>query len=261
VPTRTPTEPAPLPAFFAPAPPRVFAHRGLAIDAPENTPLAFAKAIAAGAGYIETDVHASADGIAMIAHDEDLKRTAGRDVRVAQLTKSELARLDLGQQQHMPTLAEVLDGFPETRFNIDIKSVDAVDPVVRTILDLKAVDRVLVSSFDERRRRAAVAALPGVATSASATRFLRALAAAKVGADAAVRRALRGIHAVQIPERALRVSTITPRTLSAFHAAGVEVHVWTINEPDRMRLLLDAGVDGIVTDRADLALQVVAERG
>lgn len=260
MPTRAPHDPQhPLP-FFAPAGPRVFAHRGLAIDAPENTPLAFLKAIAAGVDYIETDVHASADGVAMIAHDEDLKRTAGRDVRVAQLTKSELARLDLGQQQHMPTLAEVLDAFPETRFNIDVKSADAVEPVVRTIRDLGAVDRVLVSSFDERRRRAAVEALPGVATSASATRFLHALLRAKLGASSAVRRALAGVHAVQIPERALRVSTITPKTIAAFHDAGVEVHVWTINDPDRMRSLLDLGVDGIVTDRADLALAVVAER-
>lgn len=238
----------------------MFAHRGLALDAPENTPLAFAAAIAAGVDYIETDVHASADGVAMIAHDPDLKRTAGRDVRVAQLTKAELRRLDLGEGQHLPSLAEVLDGFPETRFNIDIKSPDAVEPTVRAILDLDAVDRVLVSSFDERRRRAAVDRLPGVATSASSTRFLEALAAAKIGAAGGVRRALRGIHAVQIPERALRVSTITPRTVAAFHAADVEVHVWTINDPDRMRSLLDLGVDGIVTDRADLALQVVEGR-
>mgnify|MGYP003440318369 FL=1 len=260
MPTRTTREPTPLPQFFAPSAPRVFAHRGLALDAPENTPLSFVKAIAAGVEYIETDVHASADGVAMIAHDVDLTRTAGRDVRVSQLTKSELSRIDLGQQQHVPTLAEVLDGFPETRFNIDIKSADAVDPVVKTILDLGAVDRVLVSSFDEGRRRAAVDQLPGVATSASATRFVTALLRAKVGASGAVRRALVGVHAVQIPERALRISTITPRTVAAFHDAGVEVRVWTINDPDRMRALLDLGVDGIVTDRADLALAVVAER-
>ena len=260
VPKPTAADPGAPHPFFLPPRPRVFAHRGLATEAPENTPLAFAAAIAAGAEYIETDVHASADGVAMIAHDPDLQRTAGRDVRVSQLTKVELGRLDLGERQHMPTLAEVLDGFPETRFNIDIKSADAVEPTVRTILDLGAVDRVLVSSFDERRRRAAVDRLPGVATSASSTRFVEALAAAKLGLRSGVVRALRGMQAVQIPERALRISTITPRTIAAFHAASVEVHVWTINDPVRMAELLDLGVDGIVTDRADLALQVVAAR-
>ncbi len=243
--------------YFDPPLPRVLAHRGLAAEAPENTPLAFLKALSAGARYLETDVRASADGIAVISHDEDLRRIAGRDVRVAQLTKPELARLDLGEGQHIPTLAEVLDAFPEARFNIDVKSADAVEPTVRAILDLGATDRVLVSSFDERRRRAAVAGLPGVATSASATRFLRALIGGKTGIAPVLRRALRGIDAVQIPERAVGLTTITPRTVAAFHAAGVEVHVWTVNDPGRMRELLDLGVDGIVTDRADLALEVV----
>lgn len=222
--------------------------------------LAFAAAIAVGAEYIETDVHASADGIAMVAHDADLARTAGRDLRIAQLTKAELGRLDLGERQHVPTLAEALDGFPETRFNIDIKADDAVAPTVRTIRDLRAVDRVLVSSFDERRRRAAVAALPGVATSASAARMLPALLGGKLGVGAIVRRALGGLDAVQIPERAIGLSTVTPRMIEAFHAAGVEVHIWTVNEPERMRELLDLGVDAIVSDRADLALEVVAAR-
>lgn len=243
--------------YFAPPRPRVLAHRGLALDAPENTPLAFLKAVAAGAEYLESDVRASADGVAVLAHDEDLRRVAGRDVRVAQLTRSELGRLDLGHGQHIPTLAEALDAFPETRFNLDIKSQDAIGPAVQVVQELRATDRVLVSSFNERRRRAAVAALPGVATSASATRFLPALLSGKAGVGAAVRRALRGIDAVQIPERALRMSTVTPRTVAAFHDAGVEIHVWTVDDPDRMRALLALGVDGIVTDRADLALEVV----
>ena len=75
-----------------------------------------------------------------------------------------------------------------------------------------------------------------------------------------MRRALAGLHAVQIPERALGLSTVTPARIRAFHAAGVEVHVWTINDPATMHHLLDRGVDGIVTDRADLALAVIAER-
>jgi glycerophosphoryl diester phosphodiesterase len=71
---------------------------------------------------------------------------------------------------------------------------------------------------------------------------------------------LSGVHAVQIPERALGGETTTPRLLRAFHAAGVEVHVWTINDPTVMRALLARGVDGIVTDRADLAIEVIGSR-
>ncbi|MBO9578811.1 MAG: glycerophosphodiester phosphodiesterase, partial [Microbacteriaceae bacterium] len=96
--------------------------------------------------------------------------------------------------------------------------------------------------------------LPGVATSASADRFVRALLAGKAGFGPGVRRALRGIDAVQIPERALRLRTTTPRLIRAFHRAGVEVHIWTVNDPVRMAELFELGVDGVVTDRADLGV-------
>lgn len=241
-------------AFFSPASPRVFAHRGLALEAPENTMLAFLKALSIGADYLETDVHASSDGVSVIAHDETLSRVAGRPVRVDHLTIAELRRVDLGEGQSFASLAEVLDAFPEARFNIDLKSDAAVDPTVEAILEAGAVDRVLVASFDDRRRLAAVKRLPGVATSASKRASSRAVAAARLGILPAVRRALHGVDAVQLPEKFKGVNLITPRLLSTMKAAGVEVHVWTINDVPTMERLLSMGVDGIVTDRADLAL-------
>ncbi len=257
---RSPRQPATLTGYLSPARPRVFAHRGLAVDAPENTLLAFARAVAAGATYIETDVHASSDGVAIIAHDPDLSRVAGRDLRVDQLTLAELEKIDLGHGQSFCTLARALDAFPSTRFNIDVKSKAAVAPTIATILKLEAIQRVLVTSFDERRRAAVIRDLPGVASSASAARLTPALIAAGLGITPLVRWALRGLVAVQVPEKAIGLTITRPRMIRAFHAAGVEVHVWTINEPNRMRELLDLGVDGIITDRADLALEVLDER-
>lgn len=219
--------------------------------------LAFAKAVAVGVDYIETDVHGSADGAAVIAHDADLSRVANREVRVSQLTLAELRRIDLGHGQNFCSLAEALDTFPETRFNIDLKSQDAVAPTVEVIRAARATGRVLVTSFSDRRRSAAVAGLAGVATSASAGSFARALIAGKLGSTSLVRRALAGVVAVQVPERALGLRVTTDRMLRQLHDAGVEMHVWTINDPVRMRELLQLGVDGIVTDRADLALEVV----
>lgn len=241
--------------YFDPPRPRLLAHRGLAIDAPENTPLAFARAIEVGAVYIETDVNASSDAVAIISHDPDLSRVAGRPEQVGQLTARQLARIDLGQDQGLVPLAEVLDGFPETRFNIDVKDPLAVGPTADAIRRTNAIDRVLVTSFSGARRRATVALLPRVATSASAGPFILALLAGKVGFTPGVTRALRNIDAVQIPERALGMSTVTSRAIRAFHAAGVEVHVWTVNSPKRMRELFALGVDGVVTDRADLAVR------
>ncbi len=235
----------------------MLAHRGLAIGAPENTLLAFAKAVAVGVTHIETDVHASSDGIAVISHDPDLSRLLGRDTRVSELTMAQLGRLELGNGQVFSSLAEALDGFPETRFNIDVKSADAVEPTIRAIRAANATSRVLVTSFSERRRAAAVRDLPGVASSASAPLFGVALVAGKLGLSSLLRLALRNVDAVQIPERAAGMNTVTPRQLRLVHAAGIEVHVWTVNDVPTMTRLLDLGVDGLVTDRADLAMELL----
>lgn len=235
----------------------MLAHRGLAIDAPENTLLAFARAVAVGATHLETDVHASLDGVAMVSHDPDLHRLADRDLGIAQLTSHELRRIDLGHGQSFCSLAEALDGFPDARFNIDIKAADAVGPTVDAITRAGAIDRVLIGSFSARRRLGAVRRLPGVATSVSARGAVAAVAAASAGRIGVLRRVLAGVHAVQLPTTMLGMHPFTPRAVRAFHEAGVEVHAWTINDPAEMDLLLAAGVDGLVSDRADLALDAV----
>jgi glycerophosphoryl diester phosphodiesterase len=238
----------------------VLAHRGLALDAPENTLLAFAKALAVGVEFIEKDVHESADGVAIVSHDPDLSRVAGREIRVDQMTVAELRRIDLGFGQGFSTLAEALDGFPDARFNIDVKSPGVVLPAVEAIRAQGAIGRVLVTSFSDSRRRAAVRALPGVATSASFGTGARVLAASKLRLARQVRRLLRSVDAVQLPERWKGIRVITPPLVRMAHSAGVEVHVWTVNDPSDMHRLLDLGVDGIVTDRADLAVEVLRSR-
>jgi len=245
--------------YLAPAKPRVFAHRGLARPAPENTLLAFLSALSAGATHIETDVHASLDGIAVISHDADLAGL-GRDVRIAQLTLVELKRISLGEGQTFTSLSEALEAFPEALFNIDVKSDTAVEPTARAILANHATARVLITSFSEDRRRRTAALLPGVVTSASSPVVAKAVLAAALGLTGLARRALRGFVAVQVPERAGMLRIVTPRFIHMMHAVGVEVHVWTVNDPAAMRRLLALGVDGIVTDRCDLAAAVIAER-
>ncbi|WP_374010540.1 glycerophosphodiester phosphodiesterase family protein [Leifsonia sp. LS-T14] len=164
--------------FLDGRPPRVIAHRGLAIDAPENTLLAFARALSARATHLETDIHASADGVAVIAHDADLTRVAGRDVTIAHLTMPELRRIDLGHGQGFCTLAQALDAFPDARFNIDVKDARAAAPAVEAIRAARAVDRVLITSFSPQRRRAVTDQLPGVASSPAVSEFLPILAGA-----------------------------------------------------------------------------------
>ena len=218
--------------------------------------LAFLTALSVGAEYLETDVHASHDGIAVISHDDDLARLAGKQVRIDQLTMAELQQIGLGHGQAFCSLAEALDAFPTARFNIDIKSDAAVEPTAQAILSAGAVSRVLIASFSDRRRKAAVRMLPGVATSASSRASLWTVVAARLGLVGPVRMLLRRLDAVQLPETVKGIRIVTPRLVRVVHRAGAEVHVWTINDVPAMTRLLAMGVDGIVTDRADLAIDL-----
>lgn len=239
-------------AFFDGAKPRVFAHRGLHTEHPENTRGAFAAALAIGVTYIETDVVASLDGVAMIAHDLTLDRVAGIHGAVGEFTAAALAEVDLGGEGFM-TLREALSEFPQARFNIDVKDECAIADVVTSIRELQAENRVLVTSFSASRRRAVAAALPTVASSASSTEFLRIFAATSLWITPPLPR----IQAIQIPASAYGIPTVTRSLVERYHRLGLEVHVWTVNDEAEMRRLLALGVDGIVSDRADIARTVV----
>ena len=241
-------------AFLSPPGPRILAHRGLSTQAPENTLLAFLQAIIHGATHLETDVHASRDGVAVISHDPVLPDGGPA---VNGLTMAQLSRVDLGEGQSYCSLAEALAAFPQARFNIDVKSADAVLPAARAIRAAAASRRVLLTSFSESRRRRVLREVPGAATSASAQGVALMLAAVGLRQHWALPRILRGIDAIQVPVSAGRLRIVTPRVVRHMHAIGVEVHVWTVNDPALMGRLLELGVDGLVTDRPDVAVRVV----
>ncbi|ROQ05506.1 glycerophosphoryl diester phosphodiesterase [Rathayibacter sp. PhB93] len=241
------------PPFLSGRRPRVIAHRGFAPGGEGNTLESFERALAAGADLLETDVRASLDGVAVLVHDEEVADERGVRHRIETTRWEELADLVLPSGERLLPLAEALRLLPHARFNIDVKARTAVVPVVEAVRAAGARDRVLITSFSESRRRAAVRRLPGVATSASAPRFVAALVGAHLGSPALVRRALRGIDALQVPERAAGLQVTAPRILARLRTTGAEIHLWTINDPRRMRALLDLGVDGLVTDRTDLA--------
>jgi glycerophosphoryl diester phosphodiesterase len=161
------------------------------------------------------------------------------------------------------TLAQALDAFPTVRFNLDVKAKDAATEVGRIVAP--HAQRVLLTSFSDERRRAALAAAENTglgirpATSGGSTTIARVLSALSVRSSRLVGRALAGIDALQVPERQGRLRIVTPRLIAAAHRHDVEVHVWTVNDPADMRRLVAMGVDGLVTDRADLALSIVCE--
>ncbi|WP_298036141.1 glycerophosphodiester phosphodiesterase family protein [uncultured Microbacterium sp.] len=244
--------------------PRVLAHRGLITGAGadsgiwENTAAAFAAAHAAGAEYVETDCRVTADGDVVLFHDERLTRMLKDHRAVSQVRTREL-RERFAAHGGLLTVGEMLEMFPETRFNIDVKT-DAAAQVLGPIIAPHA-HRVLVTSFVDSRRERAVSAVLAAgakirpATSAGQRTTMRVRAASAVGLSAAG--ALRGIDALQIPERFGALRVLTPSLLRAARRSGVEVHVWTVNEPAEMRRLIGLGADGVVTDRADLALKAL----
>lgn len=250
-------------SYFSPAPPRVLAHRGLARSVPENSLAAFAAALEVGATHIETDAVASADGVAVLWHDPTLARFDGSEVKVDSLTWGALQRRvsSLDERSTLTTLADALDAFPAARFNIDVKTAAAVVPVAEAVLAAGAAERVLLTSFAESRARAVWRAVPAAARSATRERMIAALLAVELGSERLLARALSGIDALQIPERAGGLTLTHPKRLAAFRRHVREVHVWTVNEAIDMRRLWDGGIDGIVTDRADIAMRVRGELG
>ena len=249
------------PYFAGTRHPRVFAHRGLATGDDggngvwENTAAAFAAAHAAGADYIESDCQVTADGDVVLFHDDTLERLSGDPRRVSDVRTRELAEL-FSAHGGLLTVAEALDAFPESRFNIDVKSAAAAEPLGSILAP--HTERVLVTGFDDSTRLAALAAInragaalaPATSGGKKVIAAVRALTAARLSPA----RVLRSVDALQIPERHRGLRILTPALLRAAHAHHVEVHVWTVNDPDDMTRLIAMRVDGVVTDRADVAL-------
>jgi glycerophosphoryl diester phosphodiesterase len=221
---------------------------------------AFAAAVAAGVTHLETDVHATADGALVAFHDARLERLTDLTGAVADVPWTTLQRARLGAER-VPLLEDVLAAWPSVRVNVDLKSVAAVAPFAELVRRTASSDRICVASFSDRRRRAVVRALAGagpVAYSLGVAGSATAVSLAAAGAPAPVlRRALQGAVALQLPDRGRRIPVITRRLVRAVQQAGAQVHAWTVDDPARMRELLDLGVDAIVTNRADLAVPLV----
>jgi len=239
--------------------------------APENTTAAFAAATALGFRHLETDVHLTADGVLIAFHDEQLDRVTDRTGTIRDLPWSEVGQARIAGSEPIPTLDELLETFPDTWFNIDAKSDDAVIPLARTLQRHDAIDRVCVAAFsDERLRRIRRLLGPTLCTAASPREVTSLIGAGRVAGFAPGRtgrnRSTPAIpmgpyQCVQVPVRHGRIPLVTPAFLAAVHDRGCRVHVWTIDDPDEMHRLLDLGVDGIMTDRPSVLRTVLLDRG
>lgn len=227
----------------------------------ENTLHAFTEAVAMGYRYLETDVHATADGVLIAFHDSKLDRVTDLTGRISQTPYARIREARIHGLDHIPTLTELFTAFPDARFNIDAKSAGSIDLLARTIADFDAHDRVCVSSFGLARlhrlrrllgpRTASAASPLGVAVN----RFLPWLTAALNTAAPVLQ--------IPVDRRFIgpRLEVLTKGLVDTVHAAGKRLHVWTIDDPAKINRLIDIGVDGIFTDRIDVLKDVLVARG
>jgi glycerophosphoryl diester phosphodiesterase len=247
--------------------PLVFAHRGGRALGPENTIAAFDLGMAAGADGLELDVQLSRDGHVVVCHDPTLDRTTDAIGPLADRTAAEQAAvnasvrygIDLempwtGAPAGLPTLDEVLARYPRASVIIEMKGdrTDLGPAVVEAVRRARAGSRVCLGSFSSAVLAAARRAGPELVTSASREEALRALQRSWLWLSPG----RVAYKAFQVPERAGRLRVVSPRFLRSVHRAGCAVHVWTVNDEADMRRLFDWGVDGIITDRPDVAVWV-----
>ncbi len=242
--------------------PLAIAHRGFSREGLENSLTAFQAALDLGFCYVETDLNTTADGVTVVFHDPTLDRTTDQSGVIAKLRYSEVSRARIGGREVIATLREFVTALPSACFNIDVKDAGSVRNLVDIIEELRLHERVCVTSFSEKRRRKVLAGLSRPVSSSPGKVLLVAYFLLSPWLPPSVTRALMcSVDVLQIPRSYKGMELVTPKNIRRAHFLGLKVHVWTIDDPAEMHELFDLGVDGMMTDRADLLVDVMRERG
>jgi glycerophosphoryl diester phosphodiesterase len=249
----------------------VIAHQGGRGLWPDNTIYAFERAVAMGVDVLEMDVHTTADGVMVTMHDETVERTTNGSGPIRSYTLAELKQLDAGykwtdddgatypyrgQGITVPTLEEIFTAFPDIPMNIEIKQAEPanVAEFCQMLRDFDREERVLVGSFDPDTVLAFRQACPEVATSVTETEARRFLTLNTIFLGAVYRPPC---EAFSVPEYHGDMHVVTGRFVDVVHSHNMDVHVWTVNDEESMRRLIELNVDGIITDYPDRLLRVL----
>ena len=247
-------------AFLDAPTPLAMAHRGGAIEHLENTMPAFQACVDLGYRYIETDVRVTADGVLVAFHDPTLERVTDRVGRIEHQPWSEVARVRIGGREPILRLEDLLGAWPDVRFNLDIKAAGVLAPLVRMVRRLDCADRICLGSFSDARIAAARRLFgPAVCTSLGP----RGVAALRLSSYSPRAAGLVRIQAgcAQVPLQLGGRALVDERFIAAAHARGLQVHVWTVDDPDDCTAMLDLGVDGVMTDRPTMLRELLEKRG
>lgn len=234
--------------------PVIFGHRGASAHAPENTLAAFELAREQGADAVELDVKLSADGIPVVIHDHTVGRTTNGSGTVADLELATLQKLDAGNGQRIPTLAEVFAAVGQVLYinveltNYTTKNDDLVEKVVDVVKEYKMQERIIFSSFLAKNLHRVAELLPNTPRGLLAMPTVLGIFARSFGFRSNLYQA---IHP--------SIRNLSKRMTEQAHQRGQRVNAWTVNTPEQMRKLKDWGVDGIITDDPQLAVKVLRE--
>ena len=234
----------------------VMAHRGGSLEAPENTIESFKYAIEIGSDIIETDIQLSSDGVPYIFHDDDLKRIPGIEKNFNDLLASEIDELNIFGDFKIPTLEETLKQFPDTKFQIDFKTDEVVDPAIEIINKLPNVKKNLcVASFSSQRLQKIKSKLSDVTYSMGPHEVLKLLLK-----SFGIYRGEVGGDCLQIPIYRYGIKIVTKRFVDFCKRENIKISVWTINSTEEMDYLIDLDVDGIITDKPKALINLLASR-
>jgi glycerophosphoryl diester phosphodiesterase len=246
-------------------PPLILAHRAGALVVPENTIEGWAESrIRYRPDVWELDVRLTSDDSLVVIHDEEIDRTTNGTGLVREMTYTQIRSLDAGfwftpdsgktypwrgKGVRIPTIGQVFDSFPDDNFNVEIKDslAYAAARLVGIIREKRMQNQVVVASVYAEVLECFREFDPSVATAATP--------------DEVRRFVLWGKIAVQVPEYSGSIHVVTPGFVKRCHRKGVQVHVWTVNDAEAIKRLLEMGVDGVITDRPDVADRVAKTIG
>ena len=251
--------------------PLVIAHQGGDGVWPGETMLAYQNAVDLGVDVLEMDIHITNDGKLILMHDETVDRTTDGTGEIESMTLTDLKKLDAaydwspdegktfpyrGQGIQVATLEEIFQAFPEMRMTIEIKKTNSpmAKPFCDLIREYNMQDKVLVASFHDERLKEFRTECPEVATSSAkneTTVFVLLTKAFLGGFYSPI------FYSLQVPEESGGITVMTPAFVRAAHARNLAVEPWTINDEETMRKFIEWGVDGIITDRPDILMEVL----
>ena len=256
--------------------PLVIAHQGGDGVWPGDTMYAFENAVRIGADVLEMDAHITKDGQIVLMHDEKVDRTTDGTGLIEDLTLEQLKGLDAayqyskdngetfpyrGQGIQVPTLEELFQKFPQMRYVIEIKlTANPIDkPLCELIRKHSMQDKVVIASFHDQAMRNFRETCPEVATSASRGEVTTFVLLGKVFLSGLVAPGYESIQPPYDPAESKNIPIMTKRFIREAHVKNLAVEPWTVDDPELMKQYIEWGVDGIMTDRPDLMIEVLGK--